>query len=90
MRTTTGWQAAGSGAGLLRAPLERRDLRGDDVAVRVDYCGVCHTDLHAVSSGEAHPLVPGHELTGVGGGGGPRPRARPRAPPPPGARLAIY
>ncbi|MGO2606949.1 MAG: alcohol dehydrogenase catalytic domain-containing protein, partial [Brachybacterium tyrofermentans] len=28
--------------------MERRDLRADDVAVRVDYCGVCHSDLHAL------------------------------------------
>ncbi|NDL55700.1 NAD(P)-dependent alcohol dehydrogenase [Phytoactinopolyspora mesophila] len=65
MRTTTGWQTADSASGLNRVPLERRDLRPDDVAVRVDYCGVCHTDLHAVRSGEGHPLVPGHEFTGV-------------------------
>lgn len=71
MRTTTGWQTDGTTATLRRAPLERRALRPDDIAVRVDYCGVCHTDLHAVharltESGEATPpLVPGHEFTGV-------------------------
>lgn len=65
MRTTTAWQTAGQGSGLRRAPIERRDLRGDDIAVRVDYCGVCHTDLHALESPEGHPLVPGHEFTGV-------------------------
>lgn len=53
MRTTVGWQAEpGNGTAttptLRRAPLERRDLRPDDLAVRVDYCGVCHTDLHAL------------------------------------------
>ncbi|SCD26762.1 uncharacterized zinc-type alcohol dehydrogenase-like protein [Streptomyces sp. BpilaLS-43] len=68
MRTTVGWQATGSGRALRRAPLRRRDLRADDVAVRVDYCGVCHTDLHAVESRDGaadEPLVPGHEFTGV-------------------------
>ncbi|TWF75302.1 putative zinc-type alcohol dehydrogenase-like protein [Pseudonocardia hierapolitana] len=67
MRTTVGWRADGAGATLRRAPLERRDLRPDDIAVRVDYCGVCHTDLHAVRghSGEDGMLVPGHEFTGV-------------------------
>lgn len=65
MRNTMGWQADRGGK-LRRASLERRDLRADDVAVRVDYCGVCHTDLHAVRThtGEA-PLVPGHEFTGT-------------------------
>ncbi|MDH6220443.1 NAD(P)-dependent alcohol dehydrogenase [Streptomyces pseudovenezuelae] len=68
MRTTTGWQADGSTTTLRRTQLKRRDLRPDDLAVRVDYCGVCHTDLHAVRGhdGEAgRPLVPGHEFTGV-------------------------
>jgi alcohol dehydrogenase (NADP+) len=66
MRSTLGWQADRDGTPLRRTSLERRELRDDDVAVRVDYCGVCHTDLHAVRThaGEA-PLVPGHEFTGV-------------------------
>ncbi len=64
MRSTLGWQA--DRAALRRTVLQRRELRPDDVAVRVDYCGVCHTDLHAVRAhtGDA-PLVPGHEFTGV-------------------------
>lgn len=65
MRTTVGWHAAGPAAPR-RVTLERRDLRPDDLAVRVEYCGVCYTDLHAVRtwSGDAL-LVPGHEFTGV-------------------------
>jgi uncharacterized zinc-type alcohol dehydrogenase-like protein len=66
MRTTVGWQAGRAGAELRQVPLERRDLRADDVAVRVDYCGVCHSDLHALRrAGRDGPLVPGHEFTGV-------------------------
>lgn len=64
MRRTVGWQADGPSAALRRVALERRDLRPDDIAVRVDYCGVCHTDLHSVRGATA-PLVPGHEFTGV-------------------------
>lgn len=67
MRTTTGWRATGPTA-LRRTSLERRDLRPDDIAVQVDYCGVCHTDLHALDAYDQHtstPLVPGHEFTGV-------------------------
>lgn len=67
MRTTTGWRAIGPTA-LRRTSLERRDLRPDDIAVQVDYCGVCHTDLHALDAYDQHtstPLVPGHEFTGV-------------------------
>ncbi|MER5263885.1 NAD(P)-dependent alcohol dehydrogenase [Actinosynnema sp. NPDC002837] len=68
MRSTTGWQAHGSTGTLRRVTIPRRDLRRDDVAVRVDYCGVCHTDLHAVRAhrdGDVPALVPGHEFTGV-------------------------
>ncbi|SCG51485.1 NAD(P)-dependent alcohol dehydrogenase [Micromonospora zamorensis] len=67
MRTTIGWRASGPTA-LRRTSLERRDLRSDDLAVRVDYCGVCHTDLHSLRDHDQHakaPLVPGHEFTGV-------------------------
>lgn len=67
MRTTVGWQADPAPT-LRRVPVERRALRPDDLAVRVDYCGVCHTDLHALDAHDsaAHtPLVPGHEFTGV-------------------------
>ncbi|WP_419997506.1 NAD(P)-dependent alcohol dehydrogenase [Streptomyces boninensis] len=62
MRITTGWQASGPTTALRRTSLERRDLRPDDIAVRVDYCGVCHSDLHALTEA---PVVPGHEFTGV-------------------------
>lgn len=70
MRTTSGWAAQDS-VSLHRTQLTRRDLRPDDVAVRVDFCGVCHSDLHALhehaegSEGSGAPLVPGHEFTGV-------------------------
>ncbi|MFB7496551.1 NAD(P)-dependent alcohol dehydrogenase [Streptomyces sp. NPDC056161] len=53
---------------LRRTTLHRRDLRPDDVAVRVDYCGVCHSDLHAVHAHKSDTdgiLVPGHEFTGT-------------------------
>lgn len=51
------------------APLtvERRDLRDDDVAIDIDYCGVCHTDIHFVENdwgNSIYPLVPGHEIIG--------------------------
>ncbi|MEV0161279.1 NAD(P)-dependent alcohol dehydrogenase [Nonomuraea fuscirosea] len=66
MRTTTGWQADGPTT-LRRTELKRRDLRPDDLAVRIDYCGVCHSDLHAIrhQDSAAGALVPGHEFTGV-------------------------
>jgi uncharacterized zinc-type alcohol dehydrogenase-like protein len=53
----------------------RRDLRVDDVAMDILYCGVCHSDVHSVRNewgGATYPMVPGHEIvgrvTGVGAG----------------------
>ena len=74
MRTTTGWESTGHSAGLRRVPIERRDLREDDLAVRVEYCGVCHSDLHSLHGMTGKPtkgLVPGHEFTGVVTAAGP-------------------
>ncbi|WP_433064320.1 NAD(P)-dependent alcohol dehydrogenase [Dactylosporangium sp. CS-033363] len=68
MRTTTAWQGSGPGAALQRAAIERRDLRADDLAVRIDHCGVCHSDLHALSGAIGKPtegMVAGHEFTGT-------------------------
>lgn len=70
MRTTTGWQSTNHSTTLQQVQIERRDLRDDDLAIRVDYCGVCHSDLHAVHgelpgqppTGE---VVPGHEFVGT-------------------------
>jgi uncharacterized zinc-type alcohol dehydrogenase-like protein len=67
MRTTTGWQSLNPETNTLtRVAIERRELRPDDIAVRIDYCGVCHSDLHRIHGmlGEKD-LVPGHEATGV-------------------------
>ncbi|MFE5628266.1 NAD(P)-dependent alcohol dehydrogenase [Streptomyces sp. NPDC056543] len=63
MRTTTGWKISGGTTALERVQLERRDLRVSDIAVRVDYCGVCHSDLHAVHVMDG--VVPGHEFIGT-------------------------
>ncbi len=66
MRTTSGWQSTDGSTALRRVVIERRDLRDDDVAVRVDHCGVCHSDLHRIHGrlGETG-VVPGHEFTGT-------------------------
>ena len=53
------------GGPLEAAPIHRRDLRDDDVDIRVEFCGICHSDLHAIGSGDGpFPLVPGHEFVG--------------------------
>ena len=66
MRPVTGYAADALQEGLREIQFERRDLRPDDVAIRVTHVGVCHSDLHAVESLTAGgpPLVPGHEFVG--------------------------
>jgi len=50
---------------LTTTTIDRRELRDDDVDIRVLFCGVCHTDLHALDdAGGAFPVVPGHEFVG--------------------------
>jgi uncharacterized zinc-type alcohol dehydrogenase-like protein len=47
---------------------ERRELRSDDVGFRIDFTGICHTDIHQAREewGEANfPMVPGHEFVGT-------------------------
>jgi uncharacterized zinc-type alcohol dehydrogenase-like protein len=45
----------------------RRDLRTDDVQVKILFCGVCHSDIHQARNewgGSMYPMVPGHEIVG--------------------------
>jgi len=62
------WGATASDAPLEPLEIERRDLRDTDVAIRIDYSGVCHSDLHVCRNdwGNArYPVVPGHEIVGT-------------------------
>ncbi len=45
----------------------RRDPLPDDVEIDIQYCGVCHSDLHIARNewgGSTYPCVPGHEIVG--------------------------
>ena len=64
MRNVSGWAALKQDGPLEPWDFTRRDLLPDDVAVRVEYCGVCASDISAIRHGSGFPLVPGHELTG--------------------------
>lgn len=47
---------------------ERRALRDDDVAIRIEHCGICHTDVSLARDDwgfSQFPMVPGHEITGI-------------------------
>lgn len=46
---------------------ERREPGPNDVQIDIQYCGVCHSDLHQVRDewgGSLFPMVPGHEIVG--------------------------
>ena len=66
-------KAKGYAAAAVKAPLtpyafERRDPREHDVAIDVQFCGVCHSDIHQARNewgGSIFPMVPGHEIAGV-------------------------
>jgi len=46
--------------------IQRRNLRPDDVAIDIKYCGICHSDVSMVQWQGAHfPMVPGHEISGL-------------------------
>ena len=64
MRDATGWAVLGASGTLQPWTFQRRDLRDDDVAVRIEYCGVCSSDISAIRHNDGTPLVPGHEMTG--------------------------
>jgi len=63
-----------------KAPLnpysfERRESRDHDVVIDIQYCGICHTDIHQVRDewgASTFPMVPGHEIAGVVTGIGPK------------------
>ena len=47
--------------------ITRREPGPDDVQIAIDYCGVCHSDVHQARSewaGTLYPCVPGHEIVG--------------------------
>ena len=46
---------------------DRRTLKEDDVKIGIEYCGVCHSDIHFAHNDwgmTAYPVVPGHEIIG--------------------------
>jgi alcohol dehydrogenase (NADP+) len=45
----------------------RRDPQPNDLVIEVRYCGICHSDLHALDNEwgfHSYPLVAGHEIIG--------------------------
>lgn len=63
-----GWAAIQSGQALAPFNFDPGVLRPEQVQVKVESCGICHSDLSMVDNdwGNAtYPLVPGHEVIGT-------------------------
>jgi len=46
---------------------DRRSVGPKDVKLEIDYCGVCHSDIHTAHNDwgmSEYPIVPGHEIVG--------------------------
>jgi alcohol dehydrogenase (NADP+) len=67
MIQSRGYAAQEARARLAPFQFERRDPRPHDVVVEIQYCGVCHSDIHQVRNEwneGVYPMVPGHEIVG--------------------------
>jgi uncharacterized zinc-type alcohol dehydrogenase-like protein len=67
MLETRGYAAFDATNPLRPFAFERREPGPKDVLIRIDYCGVCHSDIHQVRNewkGSSYPMVPGHEIVG--------------------------
>ncbi|TLM85700.1 NAD(P)-dependent alcohol dehydrogenase [Pseudarthrobacter sp. NamE2] len=60
--------AASADSGLVPLTVARREPKPDDVEIAIEFCGLCHSDVHAARGEwgtQAYPLVPGHEIVGT-------------------------
>jgi uncharacterized zinc-type alcohol dehydrogenase-like protein len=65
--TIQAYAASKIGDKLERFDYELGSLKPDEIEINVEYCGICHSDLHMLKNewGITHyPLVPGHEIVG--------------------------
>ncbi|WP_242086202.1 NAD(P)-dependent alcohol dehydrogenase [Aestuariivivens sediminis] len=55
-------------AALEQLAITRRAILPNDVEIDIEYCGVCHSDLHFAKNDwgfSVYPVVPGHEIVGT-------------------------
>ena len=60
--------AASADSGLVPLTVARRAPKADDVEIAIEFCGLCHSDVHATRGewgARNYPLVPGHEIVGT-------------------------
>ncbi len=67
MSKVRAWAAFKPGKNLVPYEYEAGKLGFDEVEVKVEYCGLCHSDISAITNeryNPSYPLVPGHEVVG--------------------------
>jgi len=68
MIQTRGYAASSARKALGSFTFNRRDPGAQDVAIDIQFCGVCHSDIHQVRNewhSTTYPCVPGHEIVGT-------------------------
>jgi uncharacterized zinc-type alcohol dehydrogenase-like protein len=61
------YAAAKAKAPLKPFQIQRREVGPHDILIDIQYCGVCHSDIHQARDewgGSIFPMVPGHEIVG--------------------------
>jgi uncharacterized zinc-type alcohol dehydrogenase-like protein len=67
MPSAKGYAAHDAKSPLAPFSFDRRTPREHDVAVQIEFCGVCHSDIHQARNewkNAKYPMVPGHEIVG--------------------------
>src|SRR5580700_1822480 len=70
MYKTKAYSAGSATSPVASTTIPRRDATERDVQIEILFCGICHSDLHAVRNEwasfmpTAYPIVPGHEIVG--------------------------
>ncbi|WP_427018509.1 NAD(P)-dependent alcohol dehydrogenase [Pseudarthrobacter sp. P1] len=67
MTVTKAYAATSPGSGLEAVSIERREPGPHDVEIAIEFCGLCHSDVHTIRQewgSITFPLVPGHEILG--------------------------
>ncbi|MGH9587464.1 MAG: NAD(P)-dependent alcohol dehydrogenase [Acidobacteriaceae bacterium] len=62
-----GYAAQQSTTPLAPFSFTRRDPKDRDVVIEIEFCGVCHSDIHSTRNewhNAIYPMVPGHEVIG--------------------------
>lgn len=67
MAKVKAWAALGSKQKLQPYSYELSNLQPEEVEVKVEYCGLCHSDLSMINNDwglSQYPIIPGHEAVG--------------------------